>query len=151
MSTKVHASSELISDADAVRRGVASVARRMRRVRADHGVSAAKLSVLGQLYRADCEMTAVNLARLENLQPQSLTRIIAELEALGLLARRQDDEDRRQVLIHITLEGRALLINDARRQTAWLGRAMASRLTETERGLLSLAARLLERLGEAEE
>jgi DNA-binding MarR family transcriptional regulator len=132
--------------ADGLRRAVTRVARQLRRLRADHGVSAAKLSVLGQLYRAGKEVTAVDLARLERLQPQSLTRMIAELDERGLLLRRQDEADRRQMLIGITPAGKALLQQDAMEQTAWLARAMADSLTPTERGVLALAGEILERL-----
>ncbi len=79
-------------------------------------------------------MTAVNLGQCERLQPQSLTRIIADLDERALVERRQDGNDRRQVLIGITEAGRALLQEDARRQTRWLAGAMAAGLTETERG-----------------
>ena len=140
-----------IQAADNVRRGVASLSRQLRRMRADHGVSAAKLSVLGQLYRAGRDVTAVDLARWERLQPQSLTRIIAELEERGLIARRQDEDDRRQMLITITEGGRALLYHDARQQTAWLAEAMDRRLTVTEQGLLRLAAGLLDKLTDGDD
>ena len=133
--------------ANDLRRAVALVGRRLRRLRADHGVSAAKLSVLGHLYRQGTPATAVELARLETLQPQSLTRIIAELDELGLVARRQDASDRRQILIAITDAGRALLEQDARAQTIWLARAIEAQLTGTEQALLHLAIGLLDRLG----
>jgi DNA-binding MarR family transcriptional regulator len=145
-------SRETLRTADAVRRATTRLARQLRRLRGDHGVSAAKLAVLGHLYRAGREVTAVDLARWEKLQPQSLTRIIAELEERGLLARRQDEADRRQILIRITGQGRDLLVQDALRQNAWLAQAIDARLTGTEQALLHLAAGLLERLGsEAEQ
>jgi DNA-binding MarR family transcriptional regulator len=135
-----------LKTADNLRRATTRLARRLRRLRADHDVSAAKLAILGQLYRAGTEMTAVDLARLENLQPQSLTRIIAELEERGLLARRPDETDRRQILIHITPAGLELLATDARAQTAWLAQAIDATLTGTEQALLHLAVGLLERI-----
>jgi DNA-binding MarR family transcriptional regulator len=136
--------------ADALRRGLTRLYRRLRRVRADHGVSASKLSVLGRLHRAAGPLTAVELARLERLQPQSLTRIIAELEARGLVARRPDETDRRAMLIAITEAGRELLAVDARQQNAWLASAVDARLTGTEAALLAMAAALLDRLAEDE-
>jgi len=90
----------------------------------------------------------VDLARQERLQPQSLTRIIAELDQRGLVARRPDAADRRQVLIDITPQGRELLVLDARQQNAWLAAAMDTKLTGTEQALLVLAGKLLDRLAE---
>jgi DNA-binding MarR family transcriptional regulator len=135
--------------ADSLRRSTARLNRVLRRLRADHGVSAAKLSVLGRLHRAGGPLTAVDLARQENLQPQSLTRIIAELDELGLVRRRPDEGDRRQVLIEISDRGRELLVVDARAQNAWLAAAIEEKLSGTEQGLLVLAISLLDRLGEA--
>ncbi len=91
-------------------------------------------------------MTASDLARLERLQPQSLTRIIADLGEQGLIHRKRDEVDRRQFLIEITEKGHGLLVGDARRQNAWLAQAMAERLTDAERKVLRIAADLLERL-----
>jgi DNA-binding MarR family transcriptional regulator len=135
-----------LQTADDLRRATTRLARRLRRLRANHDVSAAKLAILGQLYRAGQEMTAVDLARLENLQPQSLTRIIAELDERGLLARRPDEVDRRQILIQITQAGRELLARDAQAQTAWLAQAIDTTLTGTEQALLHLAIGLLDRI-----
>jgi DNA-binding MarR family transcriptional regulator len=140
---------ETLRAADAIRRATTRLARQLRRLRADHGISAAKLALLGQLYRAGRALTAVELARGENLQPQSLTRIIAELEERGLIAREQAETDRRQIMIRITQPGRDLLIQDALAQNAWLAAAIDSRLTGTEHALLHLAAGLLDRLGDS--
>jgi DNA-binding MarR family transcriptional regulator len=141
-------SGETVRSADAIRRATTRLARKLRRLRAPHEVSAAKLSILGQLYRAGRDLTAVDLARLENLQPQSLTRIIAELDERGLVARKADETDRRQILIRITASGRDLLVEDAKRQNAWLAQCIETRLTGTEQALLQLAAELLARLSD---
>jgi DNA-binding MarR family transcriptional regulator len=131
-----------------LRRALSRLMRTLRHVRADHGVSPSKLSVLGRLHRAGEPLTAVELARAERLQPQSLTRIIADLAERGLIARRQDPADRRALLIDITDAGRALLIDDAKLQSVWLARAMQQRLTPTEAALLAIAATLLDRLAD---
>ena len=141
---------ETLRTADAIRRATTRLARQLRRLRADHGISAAKLSVLGQLYRAGRAVTAVDLARGENLQPQSLSRIIAELEERGLIAREPDQSDRRQIMIRITQAGTEHLIQDALAQNAWLAQAIDAHLTGTEQALLHMAAALLDRLGDAE-
>jgi DNA-binding MarR family transcriptional regulator len=137
--------------ADTLRRTLTRIHRQLRRLRADHGVSPSKLMILSQLMRAGVPLAAVDLARLERLQPQSLTRIIAELETRGLVTRRPSETDRRQVLIDITPAGCDLLITDARQQSAWLAAAIDTKLSGTEQGLLMLAVPLLARLvGEGE-
>jgi DNA-binding MarR family transcriptional regulator len=139
---------DLYNRANPIRRSLSDVARRMRSLRADHGVSAAKLSVLGQLLRAGAPLTATDLAALERLQPQSLTRIIADLDEQGFITRRQSEKDRRQIEIGITAAGTALMRRDAHRQNLWLAQAMAERLTPAERAMLDLAAELLDRLAD---
>jgi DNA-binding MarR family transcriptional regulator len=132
-----------------VRRGVAGLARRLRGERPEHGVSLAKLSVLGRLYRLG-PMSAVDLARRERIQPQSLTRLIAELEQGALIKRRDDETDRRRVLIELTAGGREVLLRDVRQRDAWLALAISSELSGTEQELLRLAAQLMERLADAQ-
>jgi DNA-binding MarR family transcriptional regulator len=137
---------ETLTTANMLRRGNAALSRRLRAMRVDHGVSASKLSVLGLLERASGPLTASELADLDGLQPQSLTRIIADLEENGLIRRRQAESDRRQVLIEITRKGHDLLAVDARRQNGWLANAMVTTLTPTEQRMLRIAAELLDRL-----
>jgi len=142
---------DALRHADELRRAVSRLNRRLRQLRVEHGISASKLSVLSRLHHARAPLTAVDLARLERLQPQSLTRIIADLDERGLVARRQDETDRRQQLIEITEQGRTLLILDARQQNAWLGKVIGDRLTPTEQAMLALAANLLDRLTDESE
>jgi DNA-binding MarR family transcriptional regulator len=142
------ASSSPLAAANHIRRSVANFARRMRAMRDDHGVSASKLSALGRLQRAGRPLRATELARLERLQPQSLTRIIADLEGDGFIVRRQNEHDRRQFDIAISQAGTELLTRDARRQNKWLAGAMADKLTPAERAILALAAELLDRLAD---
>lgn len=135
-----------IEAANVLRRALADVGRRLRSLRADHGISPAKLSLLGRLVRAGRPMTATELASLERLQPQSLTRVIAGLEADGLIARKPNGTDRRQIDISLTERGRTLIRRDAVAQNAWLAEAIDQRLSPTEQAVLMLAADLLDRL-----
>jgi len=132
-----------------VRRAVGALGRRLRAQRPENGLSLTKLSVLGQLYRRG-SMSAAELAALERVQPQSLTRVLAELVEAGLVSRRADVKDGRRLLLDITGDGRAMLTRDMQQRDAWLARAMADELSVTERELLRLAAQLLERLADVE-
>jgi DNA-binding MarR family transcriptional regulator len=137
---------EDLTAATKVRRSVTHLARRLRGLRSDHGVSGSQLAILGWLFRAGRPMTATELARLERLQPQSLTRIIAELDRRGLISRTQAIEDRREILIEVTQAGQDLLIVDASRQNQWLVETMAATMTKAEREILAIAADLLDKL-----
>lgn len=52
---------------------------------------------------------AVDLAEAANIRPQSMMKIVHELEALGLVQRCADPTDSRAKLIDFTADGRALI------------------------------------------
>lgn len=130
--------------ATSVRRGVTSIGRRLRLERGS-GLTALELSVLGHLHRHR-PMSPGELAAVERVQPQTLTRTIAGLEARGLFDRRADPQDGRRSLLFITEAGRDTLRDDMGRRDAWLAGAMTAALTPTEREVMRLAGELLERL-----
>lgn len=133
--------------ATAVRRGVTSLGRRLRLERG--GLTALELSVLGHLHRRGA-LSPGELATAERVQPQSLTRTLASLEAAGLLARGADPDDGRRSLLVITEAGRDALRNDMQQRDVWLSQAMNHELTSTECELLRLSGELLERLATAD-
>lgn len=91
-------------------------------------------------------MTASELARLEHLQPQSLTRVVAELEDGQLIQRNQNESDRRQLLISITEAGKNRLMVDAQAQIQWLTSVMSLHLSPAEQDMLVVAADLIDRI-----
>jgi DNA-binding MarR family transcriptional regulator len=119
--------------------------RLLRATRPATGLSSSKLSVLGRLYR-DGVATATELAAYLRIQPQSLTRLIAELERRKLITRRPSDTDRRQHLLEITDEGVQLLMQNLRDERVRLAQIIADTLTPAEQELLRLAAGLMDHL-----
>lgn len=132
--------------AHTVRMSVMRLHRRLRKERPDNGLSLTNLSALGRLDR-DGPLTASALAEAERIQPQSVSRVIADLERQGLVERLPDDTDRRRVLVRATDSGRSLMADDRRTRDEWLGVAMSS-LTQAERDILVVAARLIDQLAE---
>src|SRR3954462_11449879 len=90
-------------------------------------------------------LTPSELAARERVQRPTATRLVARLEALGLVQRAADPEDRRSSLLSVTLEGRALLNEMRERKTAYLARRIEG-LERDERATLDRAAAILERL-----
>ena len=131
-----------------VRRGVISLARRLRLERNEVGLTGLELSVLGQLHRRG-PLTPGDLATAERVQPQSLTRTLAALGVAGLVSREPDLADGRRSLLAITEYGHAALRAEMAQRDAWLAAAMAAELSATEIGLLRLAGPLLDRLATA--
>ena len=83
---------------------------------------------------------------MERLQPQSLTRVVAELEEARLIERTPDEIDRRQLLISITEAGKDLLMTDARSQIGWLGAVLSEHMSKAEQEMLLIAAGLMDRV-----
>jgi DNA-binding MarR family transcriptional regulator len=137
-------------------RGVLRLGRRLRSERPDSTVSLSALSLLSTLHRSG-PMPAARLAQAERLQPQSLSRLIAQLDREGLIARRPGKEDRRTLILEITEAGRRALSRDMTARRAWLEGAMRKVLVPGEREMLAHAAVAMLRLadegaeGEAEE
>jgi DNA-binding MarR family transcriptional regulator len=141
---------ELLRTAMEVRHGVNRLGRRLRSERPEHSVPLLHLSVLARLQRRG-PLTPGQLAAAERLQPQSLTRALASLEAEQLISRQADPADRRRSLLAISDKGVLALRRDVGQRDAWLALAMAEHLTRTERELLRLASDLLERLADIDD
>jgi DNA-binding MarR family transcriptional regulator len=104
------------------------------------------MSVLGTLARCG-SATPGELARKEYVQPPSMTRIVAMLEAKGLVRRDPHPDDRRQVVVRQTEQAEAMLIESRRKRNAWLAQ-LTERLTDEERAVLREAAPVLEKLAQ---
>lgn len=131
-----------------LRRAVLVLARRLRPALQRDGISAAKLSVIGQLYRAG-PMTPTELAAREGVKLPSLTRLVAELEDDGWLAREAHASDGRRSLLALTALGRRRLVAGAQAADAPLAEVIATHISAEERRVLLQACALLEKIGEA--
>ena len=138
---------DALAEAAAVREGVQRLSRRLQGERSPAGLSLTKTSLLGHLARRG-DLSPGELAAADRLQPQSVTRSLAELERDGLVQRYPDPVDRRTHRIRLTVTGRATLGADMRQRDEWLAGAMAA-LTGPERTALLEAADILARLGES--
>jgi DNA-binding MarR family transcriptional regulator len=127
------------------RRNLARLNRRLRVEARETGLSTAKHSILGHLYR-EGPKTPGALAVAEGVQPQSVTRVLAELEQAGWATRRQDDIDRRQFKVEITPAGQEILRREAKNRALWLAASMELSLTGIEQEMLKLASQIMDRL-----
>jgi DNA-binding MarR family transcriptional regulator len=126
-------------------RSVLWLGRRLRAARPRSGVSLAGIGVLSTLRRLG-PSPATRLATEERLQPQSLTRIIAQLVRARCIIRTRNPHDRREILIALTPQGHRVLADDLRGRQEWLERAMAETLNPAERAALLRAAEPLLKL-----
>ncbi|MEV0700932.1 MarR family transcriptional regulator [Saccharopolyspora sp. NPDC050389] len=130
-----------------VRMGVMRLARRLRAEREPGELTLGRLAVLGRLER-DGPATASALAAAERVTPQSMARIVQRLIDAELAERDADPADRRAAIVRITEAGRRQIMRDRSQREAWLAQAMTG-LTDVERELLVLSAKLLDRLADS--
>ena len=126
-----------------------AVARLSRRIRQETVIAGEELTSSSQAALATIQrlgpITLGELAAVEQVQPPSMTRIVARLEEYGYATRVVDAADRRVARAVITDAGRELLSTSRTRKDAFLAKRVA-RLTDAERGLLARAIPLLEQL-----
>jgi DNA-binding MarR family transcriptional regulator len=128
-----------------LRLGVTRLARKLRQ-EAEPGITPSMLAALSSAERQG-PLTMRDLCAAEQVQPPSMTRIVAALAEAGLVAREADANDGRVVWVRVTPEGRRLLDRSRRRKEAYLARALRT-LDPDEVATLEDAATLLERLTE---
>lgn len=116
-------------DADLALRGVAGIGARHRAV---------------FLYLGDHRpCRAVDLAAAAGIRPQSMMKIVHELEAMGLVERRADPADSRAKLIDFSTRGRALVDELSRStETVWTQYQAVLGEAETQRTFDNLGALL---------
>jgi DNA-binding MarR family transcriptional regulator len=127
-----------------LRGAVMRLSRRLRHQRVDETLSPTEMSVLGTLARCG-SATPGELARKEHVQPPSMTRIVAMLEAKGLVRREPHPDDRRQVVVSRTEQAEAMLAESRTKRNAWLAK-LAEGLSEEELAAMRQAAPVLEKL-----
>ena len=108
------------------------------------GIGPARLSALSVLVFAG-PMRLTELARLEQVKPPTMTKVITGLEAAGLVKRRVDPADARAVRLEATARGTKLLQEGRRRRVNRLAAALRA-LTADEVEVLAEAATIIERV-----
>ncbi len=94
-------------------------------------------------------LPAARLAETQRLQPQSLTRLIQDLEGRGFIAR-EPGTDRRTLVIRLTEAGVAAFRYDMAARHRWLRDEMAKTLEADDQMLLAMAAEVMIRLTKAD-
>ncbi|EME23017.1 MarR family winged helix-turn-helix transcriptional regulator [Rhodococcus triatomae] len=103
---------------------VVRLSRHLRGRRADSPVSLTQLSAIASLDEHG-PMTPGGLAAKERVQPPSMTRVIASLADLGLVARAPHPTDGRQIIVSLTDSGQALLADETSAREKWMTSQLA--------------------------
>lgn len=138
------ARSDSLEVATSLHRAAIRLLRTVRAADEETGVSAPKLSALSVLTFGGA-MSLSALARAEQVTPATMSKLVTDLEAGGLVAKRVDREDKRGLRIEVTAKGRALMEEGRKRRLALLQKRLA-KLTREDRILLDRAADIMLKL-----
>jgi DNA-binding MarR family transcriptional regulator len=133
--------------ASRLRLGVTRLARKLRR-EAEPGITQSQLSALATIERHG-PMTIGELSSVEQVQPPTMTKIVAALVEAGLIDRETDPDDRRMTWLRSTREGVKLLQRSRKRKEAYLAKRMRS-LEPRQLAVLEEAAEILEQIVEGD-
>ena len=120
--------------------------RRVRAAAASQGLSLTESAVIRRLAN-DGPATTADLARAESMKPQSMGATIAALEEMGLVERKPQPTDGRQMNIELAAKGAAVRKSTKDAKRTWLAQAIAQ-LDEQERETLFAAGEIMKRLVE---
>lgn len=132
--------------AAAVRLSVGLLIRRLRQTPVEGGLTLPESSALARLERGG-PATASELAKLEQISPQSMGATLAALEQRGLVERHADPDDGRRAVLSLTRAGRQARRSRTDARTGQIAEALAG-FSRAELKQLMAAAPLLERLAE---
>jgi len=118
--------------------------RRLRQVPVTGALTFPETAALGRLDRGG-PATAADLARQEQISPQSMGATLSELEARGFVKRQPDPTDGRRILLSISAAGGHELNRRRNARVEQLAKGLAD-FTEPELAQLAIAAPLIERL-----
>jgi DNA-binding MarR family transcriptional regulator len=134
--------------AAALRGSIGLLARRVRQAsQSDGDLTWTERATLGRLERSG-PATSAEMARLEQISPQSMGTTLAELERRGLVERRPDPEDGRRIVVSVTAEGQLTRRTRRDAQTEQLAKILSAEFTRSELQHLMAAAPLVERLAQ---
>jgi len=131
--------------AQALLEGVGRLARRIRQLPAVGELTLPERTALSRLDR-DGPATSAELARQQQVSPQSMGATLARLEQQDLIERRRDPDDGRRIVLSVTRAGRKLLRAKRNARVQQLSDALADGFSPAELKRLMAAAPLLERL-----
>ncbi|HEX5192807.1 MAG TPA: MarR family transcriptional regulator [Solirubrobacteraceae bacterium] len=132
--------------AAALRPVLGQLYRRLRQTKASGELTLSESSALSRLERHG-PATGAELAKLEQVSPQSIGATLQALQSKGLISRAPDPNDGRRVSLSLTGAGRETVQSKRAARTVQLTRALAT-LSDEERARLLAAVPLLERLSE---
>ena len=133
--------------AGALRDSIGLLLRRLRQLKAEGEITLPESAALARLDRGG-PATSSELARQEQISPQSMGATLAGLEARGLVERRPDPADGRRAVMSITGPGQQVLRDRRNESTRRLAQALSAGFSSGELDQLMAVIPLLDRLAQ---
>jgi len=121
--------------------------RRLRQLKAEGEITLPESSALARLDRGG-PATSSELARQDQISPQSMGATLAALEARGLVERHPDPADGRRAVMSITGPGQQVLRDRRNESTRRLAHALSAGFSSAELEQLMAVAPLFDRLAQ---
>lgn len=129
-----------------LRQAISRLGRELNTTATDEGLTPTQASTLNVISRRG-PISLSELARVERLNPTMLSRVIAKLDGLGLIARTPHPEDQRSAVVEVTEHGQATAGRIRDNRTKEVAQAAAALDAERQR-LIADAVPALEALVE---
>jgi DNA-binding MarR family transcriptional regulator len=126
---------------------VSRLYRRLRAEKASDQISDSQLSVLALLVKGGPH-TLRELSDHEHVTPPSMNQTVNALADAGYVARKDDPDDGRKVILVATARGSALIAETRHRRHAWLT-AQLGGLSTGERRILSAATGIISKIADS--
>ena len=126
---------------------VGKLKRRMRKQASSLDLTPSQVGVLLRLEK-EGPATVSGLARAEGMRPQSMSSVVATLEAAGLVTSVPDPTDKRQFLLSLTDACRKKVHENRAARQDWLVRVLQAHFSTREQAQIAVAVELLKRLAE---
>lgn len=132
----------------ALRVNIGLLVRRLRQVPVRGELAMPEMTALSRLDRTGPRTTA-ELARMEQISPQSMGATVAALERRGLVARSADPQDGRRMILSLTPSGAEVVQSKRDARAQQLARALEREFSAAELAQLESMVPLLERLADS--
>ena len=140
-------SADAFQVAEALRVGLSLLLRRLKQLQVVGELTLPQTSALILLDRGG-PATSGELAKLEQISPQSMGTTLAALETEGLIERSPDPADGRRVVLSVSEAGREVLRTRRNARTEALARALSEGFSDAELEQLMAVGPLFERLAD---
>jgi DNA-binding MarR family transcriptional regulator len=134
--------------AEDLRNVVGSLIRRLRAETADDETLPYPLRAMLRRLELDGPATTADLARAEQITPQTAGAFVAKLEAEGHVVRRDDAHDGRRRLVSLTAAGRKAIAAGRAMRRSWLAKRIEEHLDGDDQRALAAVLPVLRKIVE---